>query len=228
MTLSEIIEQTRWCIDEESSSRAEIFGATMDDERLDNIIKAKISDAMIFCLANCSADKLSGDNELIQTGPDVIQTVTLTDGQTVATLKEDVMRIIRVRLTGWKRSVAVLTEEFSDTYLQQADLIAKATNENPVVAIIRSSPMKLEFYPSNNVSSIDNVQISAIMTPSGDDYNEDDNNEEIDIHVPKKLRTAFFYYLAFLVLSAFHDPWGKQMYEIAVMNLKNINENAKS
>lgn len=228
MTVEEIIKQVRWCIDEESGTTDYV------DASMDNIIKAKIGDAMRWiCLYGdasllTGSDEASAANSLIQTctidvsGAERTESEHVTYEDGVITLPYDFMKVIRVRAKSWRRGVSRVISEDSDTYLMQTDPTAMADAMNPVVALIDDVPNQLELYPKpvpgdeiyltyvkspSNLSNVEADKSSANPTNGveGEETVVDTTGTVADVAVPMKAKSAFIYYIAYLVMCAYND-----------------------
>lgn len=209
MTLKEIYNGVRWCIDEESGSQ------DYEDTYLDNLIKSKIEFSLRWCALNANIDYLTSENES-GTGDLITDySVQQTQAGSVITLPRNILRLVRVRCSGWNKAVSNFIEEDSDEYLMQSDETSKATCDRPVVAIIRKSPRQIELFPSYNAG--DTVEYSIVVSPSVGDLSN--ASDEITVNVPEKMVGGFLYYIAFLVMSARNDNKAATMLAIARQSL---------
>jgi hypothetical protein len=227
MTVGEIIQAVRWCYDEEQMDSAD-FGNTSanDNTYMDNIIKSKIGDAVRWICLYSPAELLGGSDEVDGTTP--IQTGILVDATPIAptaitgtnggyiNLPTDFIKLARVRVTGWHRAVKTPLSEDSDEYLQlRDDSGATATADRPQAAIIDKAAKQLEVWPTGTtadytyVADIDNAIKERTVGTETEEY----------VALPPRIKTAFIYYLAFLVLSAYEDSRAPRMLEIAKMNI---------
>ena len=128
-------------------------------------------------------------------------------------MPDDFIRLVRVRASGWHRAVREPLAEDSDEYLQLYDSNgAKATEDRPQAAYIEKATKQIEVWPKGS----DNANYTYIAQP---DIKDDDVSEDDDVvALPPRAKTAFIYYLAFLVLSAYEDSRAARMLEIAQMN----------
>lgn len=218
LTVEDIIKQVRWCIDEEAVNIGQMTGVDdNDDAYMDNIIKAKVYDALRWCLQFAPNDLLSNDGSSVATDKKFVRTVTqtVTSGTpTVITLPDGFTRLVRVRLAEWKKAVCVPIEEDSDKYLELSDATAQATNDRPVAALIRTDPMKLELWPGGDADA--QVTYTYVSNPI---YNTSSIDDDTQIYIPDKLANAYLYYLAFLLMAAYGDSKASVMLSIAKMNL---------
>lgn len=198
MQVSEIINRVRWAVDEEKGY------ADYETDYMDNIIKASIHDALVWVntyadsslLIGTSADSGYVKHETLKVG---------TDGYLTPT--QSLLRIIRVRNTGWNKAVMTPVREDSEEYVMQADETAKADTSRPIVAIIESVPRKLQVFPGNVG---DDVEVTYAYAPSVDDTS--------DIAITSGAQGAFIYYLAYLLMIAYNDARAGAMFSTAKMH----------
>lgn len=239
MTVEEIISAVRWCYDEEKLTDAGFSSASAGDMSLmDNIIKAKIGDAVRWICLYAPAELLGGSDETTSSGGqqvpyetgilvDMPKSGTLTPTAITGTtggyiaLPADFIKLARVRVSDWHRAVKEPLSEDSDEYLQLYDTNgAAATADRPQAAIIDKSEKILEVWPMGTNKTVEYTYVAAtegetFVTGAGtaqDPY-------VTHYALPPRVRTAFIYYLAFLVLSAYEDSRSARMLEIAKMNL---------
>lgn len=219
MTNKEIIEAVRYCIDCETENTSGI-AASKDDTYMDNIIMAKIDDARHWIAMTASQSPyLSADSK----AEAATSTVTLRSSSVqqftdveeasdvgVVTLPVGIeaYNVCWVRCSGWHKA-AVPNEDTSDSALTMFDETAKGTKERPQAVVMRTSPLKILIQP---YSEENEVSLSFIGVSSG-------NAEGGNVSIPQKLRSAFIYYIAYLLLSAYGDAKAQTMYNIAVQQL---------
>ena len=211
MKVKDIIKQVRWSVDEESG-----YG-DFEDTYFDNIVKAKIGASLRWCALYAdlalSSSKDSGSSD-VTFGTDYTIPVTGSssgsspsgvqyDGVKTLTLPGTALKVNRVRVSSWSKGVSTLISEDSGEYLMQSDATSYATTDRPVAALIQTNPLKVELFPTP--SKGDTIEISIVNDPvSGSEY-DSETTDETDINVPSKLRGAFIYYLAYLVMCAHTD-----------------------
>lgn len=220
LTVGDIIKQVRWCIDEEKANISGLVGVDEnDDAYMDNIIKAKVHDALRWCLQYAPSDMLTSDGSTLTPGQKMVVTTEIPImremNPTTITLPANALRFIRVRLPKWKKAVRVPIEEDSDKYVELSDETATATEDRPVAALIRTDPLQLELWPGGEVG--DDVEISYVVSPLP--VSVDSISEVSEVYIPDKLRNAYLYYIAFLLMSAYGDSRASVMLSIAKMNL---------
>ena len=223
MKVDEIIKQVRWCIDEETSGTAYLTD-NKDDVYMENIIRAKIPDALhwiaitasaSFVLSSSSSTQKNASSDVASTT--TTMTVTSFDGHEdigVITMPSSVsvFNINRVRGNGWHKAV-VPVEDTSDEALMMFDDTSKGTVDRPQAAIMRVKPLKVlvQPMPSDGTISVSYVGVPTDVKGSGE--------EGDSVEISDNFRGAFIYYLAFLLLSAYDDSKANQMYSIALQQL---------
>lgn len=224
MKVDEIIKQVRWCIDEETSGTAYLTD-NKDDVYMENIIRAKIPDALHWIAITASASSVLSSSSSTQknASSDVASTtttmtVTSFDGHEdigVITMPSSVsvFNINRVRGKGWHKAV-VPVEDTSDEALMMFDDTSKGTIDRPQAAIMRVKPLKVlvQPMPSDGTVSVSYVGVPTDITKGG-------GEEGDSVEISDNFRGAFIYYIAFLLLSAYDDSKANQMYSIALQQL---------
>lgn len=224
MKVDEIIKQVRWCIDEETSVTAYLTD-NKDDVYMENIIRAKIPDALHWIAITASASSVLSSSSSTQknASSDVASTtttmtVTSFDGHEdigVITMPSSVsvFNINRVRGKGWHKAV-VPVEDTSDEALMMFDDTSKGTIDRPQAAIMRVKPLKVLVQP---MPSDGTVSVSYVGVPT--DITKGSGEEGDSVEISDNFRGAFIYYIAFLLLSAYDDSKANQMYSIALQQL---------
>lgn len=224
MKVDEIIKQVRWCIDEETSATSYIAD-DKDDVYMDNIIRAKIPDALHWIAITASASSVLSSSSSTQknSSSDVASTtatmtVTSFDGHEdigVITMPSSVsvFNINRVRGKGWHKAV-IPVEDTSDEALMMFDDTSKGTVDRPQAAIMRVKPLQVLVQP---MPSDGTISVSYVGVPT--DVTNGSGEEDDSVEISDNLRGAFIYYLAFLLLSAYDDSKANQMYSIALQQL---------
>lgn len=224
MKVDEIIKQVRWCIDEETSGTAYLTD-NKDDVYMENIIRAKIPDALHWIAITASASSVLSSSSSTQknASSDVASTtttmtVTSFDGHEdigVITMPSSVsvFNINRVRGKGWHKAV-VPVEDTSDEALMMFDDTSKGTIDRPQAAIMRVKPLKVLVQP---MPSDGTVSVSYVGVPT--DITKGSGEEGDSVEISDNFRGAFIYYIAFLLLSAYDDSKANQMYSIAMQQL---------
>lgn len=218
MTVGEIIESVRWCFDEEQMDSADFRNASSNDNTLmNNIIKSKIGDAVRWIALYSPAELLGGSDSSAATGIMVDTTLTptaITDGNGgKLTMPSDFIRLVRVRVSGWHRAILTPVAEDSEEYLQFRDEYgAQATLDRPMAALIEKANKEVEVWPTGSSAEITYISDPSVNISSSE-------SESTDVPLPPRAKSAFIYYLAFLVLSAYEDSRAARMLEIAKINI---------
>lgn len=225
MKVDEIIKQVRWCIDEETSGTAYLTD-NKDDVYMENIIRAKIPDALHWIAITASASSVLSSSSSTQknSSSDVASTTTtmtvtsFDDHEDIGVItmpsSVSVFNINRVRGKGWHKAV-VPVEDTSDEALMMFDDTSKGTIDRPQAAIMRVKPLQVLVQP---MPSDGTVSVSYVGVPT--DITKGSGEEEGDsVEISDNFRGAFIYYLAFLLLSAYDDSKANQMYSIALQQL---------
>ena len=224
MKVDEIIKQVRWCIDEETSGTSYITD-DKDDVYMENIIRAKIPDALHWIAITASASSVLSSSSSTQknASSDVASTtatmtVTPFDGHEdigVITMPSSVsvFNINRVRGKGWHKAV-IPVDDTSDEALMMFDDTSKGTVDRPQAAIMRVKPLQVLVQP---MPSDGTISVSYVGVPT--DVTKGSGEEDDSVEISDNFRGAFIYYLAFLLLSAYDDSKANQMYSIALQQL---------
>lgn len=224
MKVDEIIKQVRWCIDEETSGTA-YLADDKDDVYMENIIRAKIPDALHWIAITASASSvLSSSSSTQKNASSDVASTTATMTVTSFDDHEDigvitmpssvsVFNINRVRGKGWHKAV-IPVEDTSDEALMMFDDTSKGTVDRPQAAIMRVKPLQVLVQP---MPSDGTISVSYVGVPT--DVTKGSSEEDDSVEISDNFRGAFIYYLAFLLLSAYDDSKANQMYSIALQQL---------
>lgn len=201
MIVSEIIDRVRKAVDEEKGY------ADYETGYMDNIIKASIRDALVW--VNTYADPSLLVGTAADSGCVQHETLDVVTGGYITPTKS-LLRIIRVRNTGWNKAVMTPVREDSEEYVMQADKTARGDASRPIAAIIETVPRKLQVFPSKEN---DKVEVTYTYAPS---VTVDDDDSEIAI--TSGAQGALIYYLAYLLMIAYNDPRAGAMFSTAKMH----------
>lgn len=218
MTREEIIEAVRHCIDCEAENTADIV-QTKDDSYMDNIIVTKIPDALHWVAMCAFSSPLLTDDQNIKPMSTVVveagyvepfEDVQDVTNVGVVTLPSTIETygVSRVRCKGWHKAV-VPVEDTDDAALTMFDTCACGTAERPQAIVMRTSPLKILIQPYEENMNV-TVSYAGIKTSADIKGN---------YAIPNKLKSAFIYYLAHLLLSAYGDNNAQSMYIIAMRQL---------
>lgn len=213
LTVNTIVERVRAVIDELMANDSDFLNQSTDEANLTNIIKDKISYALLWVLENAPVEKLD-QGSITGTGAYVTGTFSI-DGTTLmgqCKLPADVLRVVSARLSSWKYSPVPVTEHSVD-YLMQSDAYAKGSWDRPVVVLVHRTGTGggerwLEFYSANETT--DTLHLLVYKKPT-----VDISSGTSDIAVPSVLEGAFIYEIAGLTLTTMKDERAASMFTIA-------------
>ena len=225
MVVADIIEQVRWCFDEEATnvSLLDYDGVTSDTGLMDNIIKSKIGTALRWVCQTAPTELLNGDGGYVvdevmtYTSPEGYSGYTIIgdeDGTGIIQLKlpAEFLRLVRVRTNHWHKAVMIPFEEDSEESLMMHDATAVGTDDRPMAIIRRGSECSLELWPCH-VNDV--VSISYVKKPD----TKGKTDEALAAMIPAQLEASFVYYIAYLTLSAYGDNRAERMLDIAFTNM---------
>lgn len=212
MKIEDIIKQVRWCIDEESDNTSAITDEK-DDTYMDNIIKSKINDALHWIAITAASSSVFAESKSTSTESSKIsvEDYDTTKNIGIITMDEntEIISISRVRGKEWFRAVIPVEDTDNEVYMM-FDESAMGTADRPQAAIMRENPIKILLQPKPT---------EAVVSFVGVPKNVDVSSETTDVAITDKLKNAFIYYLAFLLLSAYNDNKATHMYTIALQQL---------
>lgn len=213
MTISEIINKVKWCIDHETHEDAKLAD-NGEDSYMDNIIRAKINDARRW-LAVATSQSVTLSSSPSSSSSSSVTTLTITPydgfpGIAIITIPKSLstVPISRVRLSSWHKSATPIPDT-SDDALLMFDETAKGTADRPLATVMQGSPTRILVQP---YTSTDTAEIVYIGISSDIDTSSDDSIVE----VPTIHESAFIYYIAYLLLTAYQDSRAQAMFAIAV------------
>lgn len=219
MSIEEIIKAVRWCIDEESNNTSEITDEK-DDLYMDNIIKSKINDALHWIAITAASSPVLSDSKSIGSTSDTIQVSDFDSSHNIGAISMpsdmEIITINRIRGAYWHKAVTPV-EDTDDEALMMYDDTANGTIDRPQAAIMRENPIKILMQPKTS---------TAVITYVGVPKSVSTDASTTDVSIPDKLKNAFIYYIAFLLLSAYDDTKATQMYTIALQQL-GVNQTSK-
>lgn len=212
MKVEDIIKQVRWCIDEESNNTSAITDEK-DDLYMNNIIKSKINDALHWiAITAASSSVFAESKKTSDTSSKIsVQDHDATKNIGIITMDEntEIISISRVRGKEWFKAVIPVEDTDNEAYMM-FDESAMGTADRPQVVIMRENPIKILLQPKPT---------EAVVSFVGVPKNVDVSSETTDVAITDKLKNAFIYYLAFLLLSAYNDNKATHMYTIALQQL---------
>ena len=217
MKVEDIIKQVRWCIDEESNNTSAITDEK-DDLYMDNIIKSKINDALHWIAITAASSSVFAESKKTS---DTSLKISVEDHDATKNIgiitmdaNTEIIAISRVRGKEWFKAVIPVEDTDNEAYMM-FDESAMGTADRPQAVIMRENPIKILLQPKPT---------EAVVSFVGVPKNVDVSSETTDVDITDKLKNAFIYYLAFLLLSAYNDNKATHMYTIA---LQQIGVNAK-
>lgn len=212
MKVEDIIKQVRWCIDEESNNTSAITDEK-DDLYMDNIIKSKINDALHWiAITAASSSVFAESKKTSDTSSKIsVKDYDATKNIGIITMDEntEIISISRVRGNDWFKAVIPVEDTDNEAYMM-FDESAMGTADRPQAVIMRENPIKILLQPKPTEAAV-----SFVGVPK----NVDVSSETTDVAITDKLKNAFIYYLAFLLLSSYNDNKATHMYTIALQQL---------
>ena len=212
MKIEDIIKQVRWCIDEESNNTSAITDEK-DDLYMDNIIKSKINDALHWIAITAASSSVFAESKKTSDTSLKIRVedhdATKNIGIITMDANTEIIAISRVRGKEWFKAVIPVEDTDNEAYMM-FDESAMGTADRPQAAIMRENPIKILLQPKPT---------EAVVSFVGVPKNVDVSSETTDVAITDKLKNAFIYYLAFLLLSAYNDNKATHMYTIALQQL---------
>ena len=212
MKVEDIIKQVRWCIDEESNNTSAITDEK-DDLYMDNIIKSKINDALHWIAITAASSSVFAESKKTS---DTSLKISVDDYEAtknigIITMDEntEIISISRVRGKEWFKAVIPVEDTDNEAYIM-FDESAMGTTDRPQAVIMRENPIKILLQPKPT---------EAVVSFVGVPKNVDVSSETTDVAITDKLKNAFIYYLAFMLLSAYNDNKATNMYTIALQQL---------
>lgn len=212
MKVEDIIKQVRLCIDEESNNTSAITDEK-DDLYMDNIIKSKINDALHWIAITAASSSVFAESKKISDTSSKISVEDYDAAKNIGTITMDanteIIAISRVRGKEWFKAVIPVEDTDNEAYMM-FDESAMGTSDRPQAVIMRENPIKILLQPKPT---------EAVVSFVGVPKNVDVSSETTDVAITDKLKNAFIYYLAFLLLSAYNDNKATNMYTIALQQL---------
>lgn len=212
MKVEDIIKQVRWCIDEESNNTSAITDEK-DDLYMGNIIKSKINDALHWIAITAASSSVFAESKKTSDTSSKISVkdydATKNIGIITMDANTEIIAISRVRGEEWFKAVIPVEDTDNEAYMM-FDESAMGTADRPQAVIMRENPIKILLQPKPT---------EAVVSFVGVPKNVNVSSETTDVAITDKLKNAFIYYLAFLLLSAYNDNKATNMYTIALQQL---------
>lgn len=248
MTIDEIIKQVRWCIDEETnSSFSDLYGGSDsvgDDKYMDNIIRAKINDALLWISVYGPNMLVSDSSSSKDTTQGITKQYTLKKNDEVSVKSADGLITYYPKATEsfmipteWRDKCGVI--ELPETFIKIVRVRGNGWHRAILEPISEDSDAYLMLSDDIAQATVDrpqavlvnsnpkrieifpgncDVELTIVCTPSNL-TEEDLMNNDKEINIPSKSQSSFIYYIAFLVESAYGDTKANTMLAIAKMNL---------
>lgn len=201
--VNDMVRDVKVAIDMNSHSESLLKEEDLDTLSLDEIIMAKLCDAVRLVESEASPELLENGHDF---GEDYI---LYEDGSGMIKLPEDFMRLVAFRMSDWRRTVFEAISDRDPQYQLQSSKWKgiKGNPEKPVVAIVRRSEGKvLEFYSSKDPEA---VIAQATYIP----YPRIDRDGGIDI--AEECYKASVYRAAALAMASVGDQLSNTMLEIS-------------
>lgn len=202
MTIGEILAEVNLACDEGGIN----FGAHLDSTLARSQMSLILScarNALRWLAQNAPLWMLDGtDVENVYPGMLADLSALTLSGNTLE-MPSDFIRLRRLRMEDWHRSVTIAIDENSEDYLMLSDLTATASNDRPVVALVYGNPCKLELYPAEG-----NISGSYVRYPveSLERLSQSPLSIDLEVPIPPKMRIAFVYFTAYLMKMSYGDP----------------------
>ena len=181
--------------------------------KVEDIIKSKINDALHWIAITAASSSVFAESKKISDTSSKISVEDYDDAKNIGTITMDanteIIAISRVRGKEWFKAVIPVEDTDNEAYMM-FDESAMGTADRPQAAIIRENPIRILLQPKPT---------EAVVSFVGVPKNVDVSSETTDVAITDKLKNAFIYYLAFLLLSAYNDNKATHMYTIALQQL---------
>lgn len=207
MTISEIINKVKWCIDHETHEDAKLAD-NGEDTYMDNIIRAKINDARRW-LAIATSQSVTLSSSPSSSSSTSVTTLTITpyggfpDIATITIPSSlSTVTLTRVRLSSWHKAAIPILDTSDDAMLMFDDT-AKGTLNRPLATVMQGSPTRILVQPYTSTDTAEIVYIGI-------------SSDDTTVDIPTIHESAFIYYIAYLLLTAYQDPRAQAMFAIAV------------
>lgn len=151
-----MVRDVKVAIDMNSHSEPLLLEGDPDTLSLDEVIMAKLTDAVRLVEMEASPELLENGHDFVtfDSEHDLGETYILNkDGSGMVTLPSDFMRLVAFRMSDWHRTVFEAISDRDPQYSLQSSKWKgiRGNPEKPVVAIVRRSEGKvLEFYSCND------------------------------------------------------------------------------
>lgn len=190
--VSELVKEIKVVLDRNQESSGRLAPDDSDTLSQGEIIKSKIVDAARMVMEGCPTEKLDGTKY-----SDVAASWVEDNGAYVGTvyLPTDFMRLLTVKVEGWKRPAKIITENDVEYALQGCRWGVRGNAERPIAAIVHQEGGRyLELYtsPKDDVG----VDFTYVAEPCIEDG---------EISLPSNLKDAIVYMAAYLTCVSLGD-----------------------
>lgn len=211
MTEEQICTRVRAIIDALVQARPDGVTLTDDYENLNEIIKDKISYALVYVLSNASGDLLEDAAEALDmTTIDNADVEIRRDGVIRVKLPEGTLRVLSARLKTWMKSPEPVSESSAEATMQ-LDYWARGSWDRPVVVLRREGgDLWLELYSGRGGETKKDIMVSLVSDPT-----KTPKNDSTEVAVPFKLEAAFLYEIAGLVCVTVREDISGELFSIA-------------
>lgn len=210
VSVDELVKEVRVTLDENQAESAYLESST-DNMELDEIIRAKLSDAARAIVEMCPSSLLNADALTLQSD----EQVTNTDGSGYIVLPDDFLRLVSFKLASWNRTVTSAAEEGSSTDLMQRNVFTRGTPLKPVCVFGHRADGKriMEYF----IAGDDNHEVErALYVPLPSVVTATDGDT---LDIPHLLHMAVVNYCAGLVeISRGNQEMGDLFLKLATSN----------
>ena len=172
VAVADFVKSVRITLDENQTEN-EYLATSTDNMELDEIIRAKAVDAVRSVVSEAPLWMVEGEDMDIQ--PSWIH--DNQDGSGYIKLPDDFLRLVALKMSGWKIGVNQAVKEGTQKALQQTNPFVRGTPAKPVCVEGHDADgnLVLEFYsvPTGQTAMVEKalyVRNPAIVTVSGVDY----------------------------------------------------------
>ena len=213
-----MVEEVRITLDENQAENSYLQGST-DNMELDEIIRAKLADAVRAVVEMCPAGLLDG----VPMEGDALRPIPAADGSGSLVLPDDFLRLVSFKLRSWGRAVTTASDEGSATDHLQRNPYTRGTPLKPVCILSHNAQGRrtLEYFTAgcHAEGGYDHTVERALYVPLPVPT---PGTEGDTLVIPHLLRPAIVYYCAGLVeLTRGNTGQGDTFLKLATSNFNN-------
>lgn len=210
MHISEIKTRVRAIIDELTQNESNFLTQSEDERNLTRIIVDKIPHALSYCVLHANPQLFQdSDGTWLSTG--VTLTINSSDKVGKAVLPQTVLRVLRVRMSSWWKSVEPCPST-SPLALMQGDAYARGSYDRPVAVFVEDSAAPyLMLYSGRTTNDTVSIQAVTKITPTETELLDD----SYDVNVPSALESAFLYHVAALTMATLQEGVSDRLFTIS-------------